>query len=94
LPSEFRMFDVVEIMGIADGEEEQVVGIGKMINLEGAKLHGATVPEGCVSVEVQKSNNDDYILYSSVDLDDPPITTIGQAVASFILWPTQFLKHK
>lgn len=91
--SEFSKGDVVEIMGVADGEEEQVVGIGKVINLEGAKLHGVTIPEGCVSVEVQKSNNDDYVLYASVDLDDPPITKMGQAVSSFILWPTQFLKH-
>ncbi len=92
-PPEFKMFDVVEIMGIAVGEEELVVGIGKVMNLEGASLHGETIPEGCVSVEVQESNNDKYEIYKSVNLDDPPISTMGRAVKSFILWPTQFLKH-
>jgi len=91
-PSQFCKGDVVEIMGVADGEQEHVVGIGKVVNLEGAKLHGVTIPKGCVSVEVQKSNNDDYLLYSNVDLDNPPITKMGQVVGSFILWPTQFLK--
>ena len=91
--SKFCKGDVVEIMGVADGEEEEVVGIGKVVNLEGSKLHGVTIPEGCVSVEVQKSKLDEYLLYCSVDLDDPPITKMGQAVGSFILWPTQFLKH-
>ena len=92
-PSIFCKGDDVEIMGVADGEEEQVVGNGKMVNLEGGKLHGVTIPRGCVFVEVQKTNNNDYLLYCSVDLDDPPITKMGQAVGSFILWPIQFLKH-
>lgn len=91
--SKFCKGDVVEIMGVADGEEEEVVGIGKVVNLEGSKLHGVTIPEGCVSVEVQKSKLDEYLLYCSVDLDDPPITKMGQAIRNFILWPTQFLKH-
>ena len=88
----FAKGDVVEIMGVEDGEEEQVVGIGKVINLEGAKLHGVTLEEGCVSVEVQKSNNDDYLLYACVELDDPPITEMGAAVGSFIKWPTRCLR--
>ena len=92
-PSEFSKGDVVEIMGVADGEEEQVVGIRKLIDLEGARLHGVTISESCVSVEVQKSNNDDYLFYSSVELDDPSITKMGQVVDSFILWPTQFLRY-
>ena len=85
--------DIVEIMGVADGEEEEVTGIGKVVNLEGGKLHGVTIPKGCVSMEVQKNNLDEYLFYCSVDLDDPPITKMGQAVGIFILWPTQFLKH-
>jgi hypothetical protein len=91
--SKFCKGDVVEIMGVADGEEEEVVGIRKVVNLEGSKLYGVTIPEGCVSVEVQKSKLDEYLLYCSVHLDDPPITKMGQAVGNFILWPTQFLKH-
>ena len=92
-PLKFCEGDDVEIMGVADGEEGQVVAIGKIVNLEGGRLHGVTIPEGCVSVEVQKTNNNDYLLYCSVDLDDHPIMKMGQAVGSFILWPTQFLKH-
>jgi hypothetical protein len=92
--SKFCKGDVVKIMGVADREEEEeVAGIGKVVNLEGDKLQGVAIPEGCVYVEVQKSNLDEYLLYCSVDLDDPPITKMGQAVGSFILWPTQFLKH-
>ena len=92
-PPEFKVWDIVEIMGLADGEEELAVGIGKVMNLAGATLHGATIPEGCVSVEVQKSKKDDYVIYKTVHLDDPPISTIGRGVKSFILWPSQFLKH-
>lgn len=92
-PPEFKVWDVVEIMGLADGEEELAVGIGKVMNLAGATLHGATIPEGCISVEVQKSKKDDYVIYKTVALDDPPINTMGCAVKSFILWPTEFLKH-
>jgi hypothetical protein len=96
-PQNFTKVMMWKIMGVANGEEEQVVGNGKVVDLEGGRLHGVTIPEGCVFVEVQKTNNDDYLLYCSVDLDDPPITTpitkMGQVVGSFILWPTQFLKH-
>ena len=92
-PSKFCKGIVVEIIGVADGEEEEVAGIEKMVNLEGGKLYGVTIPEGCVSVEVQKSNNYYYLHYCSLDLDDPSITKMGQAVGSFILWPIQFLKH-
>ena len=92
-PSKFCKGDVVEIMGVADREEEEVPGTGKVVNLEGGRLHGVPISKGCVSVEVQKSNNVNYLLYCSVDLDDPPITKMGQAVGSFILWPTQFSKY-
>jgi hypothetical protein len=92
-PPEFKVGDVVEIMGLADGEEELAVGIGKVMNLAGATLHGASIPEGCVSVEVLKSKKDDYVIYKTVALDDPPISTMGRAVNNFILWPTEFLKH-
>jgi hypothetical protein len=92
-PSKFCKGDDVEIMGVANGEEEQVVGNGKVVNLEGGRLHGVAIPEGCVSVEVQKTNIGEYLLYCNVDLDDPPIMKMGQAIGSFILWFTQFLKH-
>lgn len=83
----------MQLMGVGDGEEGMVVGLGKVINLEGSSCHGVTIPEGHVTVEVTKSNNDDYVLYSPVDLDDPPITKMGKAVGSFILWPLEFLLH-
>ena len=70
--SKFCKGNVVEIMGVADGEEKEVAGIGKMVNLEGGKLHGVTIPKRCVSVEMQKNNLDEYLFYCNVDLDDLP----------------------
>lgn len=83
----------MEIIGCADNEEELVVGIGKVINLEGSNFHGVTIPEGCVTIEVSKSNKDDYLLYEPVNMDDPPITNMGQAVNNYILWPLECLNH-
>lgn len=62
----FNKGDVVEIMGIEDGEEDLVIGIGKVDNVEEAKLHGVKISEGCVLVEVRKSSNDEYILYAPI----------------------------
>ena len=44
-----------------------------------------------MSVEVTKSLDDSYGLFASVDLDDPSVTLIGQAVGHFVLWPTEFM---
>jgi hypothetical protein len=83
----------VEVMGFALEEEEKVVAIGKVKNVEGGSLHGVTIEEGCASVQITKSLDLVYMLFKNIDLDDPAVTTIGQAHGNFILWPTEFLRH-
>jgi hypothetical protein len=67
------------------------VALGKVQNVAGASLHGKTIIAGTVSVEVLRSLDDDYSLFAPVDLDDPPVTWVGQAVGHFVLWPTEFM---
>ena len=57
----------------------------------GGALHGAIIYEGYVSLEVQKSEDDEYVLFKSVEMDDPLLRKIGEAVGSFIIWPTEGL---
>ena len=40
-------------------------------------------------MEVHKSEDNEYVLFRSVEIDDPPIQKIGEAVGNFILWPTR-----
>jgi hypothetical protein len=51
----------------------------------GGTLHGAIIYEGCVSLEVQKSEDDEHILFRSVELDDSPLRKIGETVGNFII---------
>lgn len=88
----FSVSDVVEIMGYGVGEEGKLVAHGKVMNLEGGTVHGVPIYQGCVSVEVNKSIDDEYVLFASVEMDDPPIRKIGEAVGNFIMWPTEFLR--
>lgn len=81
----------MRLKGIEEGEEDKVVALGKVQNVAGASLHGKTIIAGTVSVEVQKSLDDDYSLFAPVDLDDPPVTLVGEAVGHFVLWPTEFM---
>ena len=81
----------MRLKGIEEGEEDKVVALGKVKNVAGASLHGKTIIAGTVSVEVQKSLDDDYSLFAPVDLDDPPVTLVGEAVGHFVLWPTEFM---
>jgi hypothetical protein len=64
-----------------------------MKNVEGGIFHGAIIYEGCVSLEVQKSEDDKYVLFRSVEMDDPLLRKIGEAVENFIMWPTEILRH-
>lgn len=84
---------VVEIKGVGEGEDAMVVGFGKVINLEGSSFHGVAIPEGMATVEVTKSNDDAYLLCEPENMDDPPITNMGQAVNNYILWPLEFLNQ-
>jgi hypothetical protein len=79
-------------MGYGVGEEAKLVAHGKVMNLEGGTVHGVPIYQGCVSVEVNKSVDDEYTLFVSVEMDDPPIRKIGQAVGNFIMWPKEFLR--
>ena len=90
---EFKKGDHVRLKGLQEGEEDKVVALGKVQNLAGASLHGITIIAGCVYVEVLKSLDDDYSLFAPIDLDDPPVTLIRQAVGHFILWPTEFMDN-
>ena len=81
----------MRLKGIEEGEEDKVVALGKVQNVSGASLHGKTIIAGCVSVEVLKSLDDDYRLFAPIDLDDPPVALVGQAVGHFIMWPTEFM---
>ena len=80
-------------MGYGVGEEGKLVAHGKVKNEEEGILHGAIIYEGCVSSEVQKCEDDEYVIFKSVELDDPPLRKIGEAVENFIMWPTEFLRH-
>ena len=91
-PYTFSVSDVVEIMGYGVGEEGKLVAHGKVMNLQGGTVHGVPIHQGCVSVEVNKSVDDEYVLFASVEMDDPPIRKIGEAVGNFIMWPTEFLR--
>ena len=44
-----------------------------------------------MSIEVVKSLDDDYRLFAQIDLDDPHVTLVGQAVGHFVLWPIEFM---
>jgi hypothetical protein len=85
--------DVVEVMGYGVGKEGKLVAHWKVKNVEGKTLHGATIYEVCVFLEVLKSEDDKYVLFKSVEMDDPPLRKIGKAVGNFIMWPTEFLCH-
>ena len=92
-PSTFSVEDVVEIMGYGVGEEGKLVAHGKVTNIQGGTVHGVPIYEGCVSVEVARSEKDEYVISNSVEMDDPPIRKIGEAVENFILWLMEFLRH-
>ena len=81
----------MRLMGLEESEEEKVVARGKVVNVIGASLHERTIFPGMVSVEVIKSLDDNYGLFASVDLDDPLVTLVGQAVGHFVLWPPEFM---
>jgi hypothetical protein len=83
----------VELMGYGVGEEGKLIAHGKVKNVEGRILHGAIIYEGCVTLEMQKSEDDEYVLFKSVEMDDPPLWKIEEAVGNFIMWPTEFLCH-
>ena len=85
--SSFSVEDVVKIMGCGVDEEGKLVAHGKVINVEGEILHRVLIYTRCVFVKVQKYEGDDYILFRSVETDDPSIRKMREAVGNIILWP-------
>ena len=83
----------MEVIGYGVGEEEKLVVHRKVKNVKGRTLHGTTIYEDCVSLDVQKSENDEYVIFRSVDFDDPPLQKIEEVVENFIMCPTKFLRH-
>ena len=81
----------MRLMGLEKGKEEKVVARRKVVNIAGASLHGRTIFPGLVSIEVTKSLDDNCGLFASMDLDDLPVTLVGQAVGHFVLWPIEFM---
>ena len=84
-PFIFLVEDVVEIMNYGVGEKEKLIIHRNVINVEERTVYEVLIYKGCVSVEVHKSEDDEYGLFSSVELDDPPIRKIEEDVGNFIL---------
>ena len=62
-PSTFSVENVVGIMCYGVGEEGKLIAHKKDINVEGNMVHGVLIYEGCVSMEVHKSEDDEYVLF-------------------------------
>ena len=45
------------------GEKSKIVEHGKVMNLQKRTVHGVLIYQGCVSVEVDKSENDEYVFF-------------------------------
>ena len=80
-------------MGYEVGDVGKLVAHENVKNVEGKTLHGAIIYEGCMSLEVQKNEDDKYVLFKSVKMDDPLLRKIEEVVEYFIMWPTEFLHH-
>ena len=89
---EFKKGDVVRLMGFEEGDDDQAVARAKVVNVAGGTLHGRTIFPGLVSVEVLESLVENYKLFASVDLYDPPVTLVGKAIGHYVLWPTEFME--
>lgn len=53
--------------------------------MEGETVHEIPIYEEYVSMVVYKNEDDEYILFKSVEMDDPPMRKIGEVVRNFIL---------
>lgn len=52
----------MKVMGYEVGDERKLVAYGKVMNVEGKTLHRITIYEGCISMEMQNSEDNEYIL--------------------------------
>lgn len=67
-------------MGYGEGKEEKLVAHEKMTNMERGTLHGVITYEGCMPLKVERSHNDEYVHFKSVEFDDPLIKKIEEVV--------------
>jgi hypothetical protein len=86
---EFKRGDVMNLMAFEDFKEENAMAHAKVVSMARASLHRKTIFPGLVSIEVTKSLDENYGLFASVNLDDPLVTLVGQAVGHFVLRPTE-----
>ena len=84
-PFTFLVNDVVEIMGYKVGEEEKLIAHGKMINVERRTVHEVPIYEGCLSMEMHKSEDDEFVIFKCVEMGNPPMRKIGKIVENFLL---------
>ena len=75
----------MEVMNYEKWEEENVVVHRKTTNIKEGILHEVITYEGCMSLEVQRSHNNEYNLFKSVKLDDPSIKKMEEIVNNFIM---------
>ena len=48
-------------------------------------LHGVLIYKTCMFLEVQRSHDDEYVIFKSIKLDDTPIKNIEEVVKNFIM---------
>ena len=75
------------------GEEGKLIAHMKVMNVQGETVYEVLIYEGSISVEVNRSKDDEDELFRTVKMDDPPIRKMEEAVENFILWPTEYLRH-
>ena len=75
----------MEVMGYEEREKENVVARGKTTNVKGGTMHGIIICKGCMSLEMQRSHDNEYVLFKSIKPDDPLIKKIGEVVGNFII---------
>lgn len=42
-------------------------------------------------MKVHNTEDNEYVFFKNVKIDDPPMQKIGEVVRYFILWPTEYL---
>ena len=48
-------------------------------------MHEVIIYEGCVSLEVQMSHDNEYNIFKNVELNDFPIKKIEEVIKNFIM---------
>ena len=67
------------------GKEERKNDCTWKNNKHESTLHRVLIYKISMSFKMQRSDDDKYVIFNSVKLDDPPIKKIGEFVESFII---------